>query len=251
MWPRQLPALSITNIRCFCFLTHSSIGARTGVVTCTAKNSCDHTQCAAAYKILLFTFGKYFPLWDYWAECDLRLFQHSGSELVYTNTLHSVRPFSVIRRKPSLILPLACRIPGLQAKGPQSQITMPSEKETFGELRIWIEIHLPGEGPLAKFTGNPRFHTEDSNRFRRDAESRSETTSTNSTSNSTSGLAVGSRLDQLDLHLMSNCSIERAEMIVSSCIESETEDFAVSRPFLQQGLVTIAWFPVIGWAYDI
>lgn len=192
---------------------------------------------------------------DYSAECELRLFQHSGSELVYTNTLHSVRPFSLVSRRPSLILPLACRIPGVQAKGPQYKMSMPTEKEAFGELAIWIEIHFPGQGPLSKFTNKPRFYIPqvDSNRVRREAESPSEsnTTSTNSTDTSSSSMAVGSKITNLDLHVMSNCSIGRAEMIVSNCLESETEDFAVSQPIIQQGSVTIASFPVIGWGYHL
>ncbi|XP_044213684.1 mucin-5AC-like [Thunnus albacares] len=175
---------------------------------------------------------------------------HSGSELVYTNTLKSVRPYTMVSREPSLVLPLACRIPGVQAKGPQHKISMPTEKETFGEVRFWIEFHLPGEGPLAQFTRDPklrslRFSPE---RVRREVESLSRSYSTsNSTSNSTSDFSVnstgiydtiGSRINQLDLHVMSNCSVDRAEMVVSNCMESEAEDFSVSNPILEQGCTT-------------
>ncbi|KAM8761885.1 uncharacterized protein AB9X84_006783 [Acanthopagrus schlegelii] len=172
---------------------------------------------------------------------------HSGSELVYTNTLRSVRPYTKVSRQPSLILPLACRIPGVQATGPNYKISLPSETEMFGPLRIWIEVLMPGEGPMAEFTRTPKFRSLQLSpeRSRREAESPSKidtstnSSSTNSTDNSssTSG-AVGSRITQLDLHVMSNCSIKRAEMIVSNCIESETEDFAESRPILRQGCTT-------------
>lgn len=48
---------------------------------------------------------------------------------------------------------------------------------------------------------------------------------------------VGSRIKQLDLHVMSNYSTDRAEMVVSECMESETEDFAESHPILDHGSV--------------
>lgn len=172
----------------------------------------------------------------------------SGSELVFTNTLQTVRSYSRVSREPSLVLPLACRIPGIQAKGPQYNVELPTETETFGEVEFWIEIYLPGEGPMAQFTRNPSFRLlQFPERVRREAESplpRNSTSSTNSTStgstnNSTStGLAIGSRLKQLDLHVFSNCSIDRAELLVSNCIESATEDFAVSQPILEKGCAT-------------
>ncbi|CAJ1049263.1 uncharacterized protein LOC117810388 [Xyrichtys novacula] len=207
------------------------------------------------------------------AGCGTKTVQ-SGSELVYTNTLQSVHPFTLVRRTPSLILPLACRIKGVQAKGPQYQIGIPTEKETFGEVRFWLEFYLPGEGPLAKFTRKPvlRVLRRASERTRRDVEPLSventssnttssisptyttNTTNTNTTTSSpyspsngttsnttanstglTTKMAVGSRINVLDLHVMSNCSIDRAEVLVSDCIESETEDFAVSSPILEQG----------------
>ncbi|XP_076589101.1 uncharacterized protein LOC143322081 [Chaetodon auriga] len=153
---------------------------------------------------------------------------HAGSELVYTNTLQTVHT-SIIRRQPSLTLPLACRIPGAQAKGPQYEISMPSETETFGNVEFWVEVHFPGEGPLSNFTRVPRFRSLEvaSGRLRRDL-GRSER-STNSRA------AVGSKLDKLDLHLLSNCTVDRAQMLVSNCSESETEDFAVSHPILDYG----------------
>ncbi|XP_030614653.1 mucin-5AC-like [Archocentrus centrarchus] len=158
---------------------------------------------------------------------------HSGSELVYTNTLKSVRPYTVISRQPSLILPLACRIPRAQVKGPNFSIGMPTERETFGEFRIWIEVYLPGQGPLADFTKNPKFRTNF--RVRREADSGTGSNSTNSISTSEQ---IGTRLSQLDLYVRSNTTVARADMIVNSCIESETEDFAESRPIVNQGCIT-------------
>lgn len=156
---------------------------------------------------------------------------HSGSELVYTNTLRSVRPFTMVSRKPSLILPLACRIPGAQLKGPQYQMALPSEEEVFGVLRVWVEFHPEGEGPLGDFTRTPTLRSlQPAERQRREADS------TRSIDNSTSdGLSVGDRYKFMYLQVLSNCSIERAEMVVSECLESETEDFAVSYPLLSQG----------------
>lgn len=157
---------------------------------------------------------------------------HAGSELVYTNTLKSVH-HTMISRRPSLILPLACRIPGVQVKGPQYAIGMPTERETFGEVRVWLEFHLPGQGPLARLTSTPRFRSNfpPLARFRREAGQE------NSTSNNgpQAGLELDEMVKQLDLYVMSNCSVDRAEMIVSDCMESEMENFTVSRPILEKG----------------
>lgn len=154
----------------------------------------------------------------------------------------------MVSRKPSLILPLACRIPAVQAKGPHYKIYMPTEKETFGEVKIWIEFHLPGQGPLGKFTRNPKMRVLPlpPARVRRGAHSASDNNSTNTDSNSTLP-AIGSRLDHLDLHVMSNCSISRAELIVSNCMESETEDFSDKKPILEQGSVENYSLIVVVW----
>ncbi|XP_028257571.1 mucin-3A-like [Parambassis ranga] len=189
---------------------------------------------------------------------------HAGSELVYTNTLQSVRPYTMVSRQPSLILPLACRIPAVQAKGPQYKISMPTQVETFGYVQVWIEFHLPGEGPMSKFTGSPRFlsrfqspvrvrrgaepgaeasnttssgsaNTTSTNTTSTDSANTTPTPSTNTTSTNSSGSSkpsLGSRISQLDLHLLSNCSVDRAEMIVRSCKQSATEDMASSSPIL-------------------
>ena len=223
----------------------------------TAVKRCSSVWCSVTFSLkVLFTNTLFRYMWITAVFfLMLHFFQHSGSELVYTNTLKSVRPYTKVSRQPSLILPLACRIPGVQATGPNYKISLPSETEMFGPLRIWIEVLMPGEGPMAEFTRTPKFRSLQLSpeRSRREAESPSKSdTSTNSSSanstdnsSSTSG-AVGSRITQLDLHVMSNCSIKRAEMIVSNCIESETEDFAESRPILRQGLVTINLFPAVG-----
>lgn len=153
--------------------------------------------------------------------CGTKIVQ-SGSELVYTNTLHSVKTLSVVRRKPILILPLACRIPSVQVKGPQYQMSIPTEEQTFGVLNVWIQVFQPGDGPLRNFTGNPRFRTDDvPNRVRRNVQEG----------------AVGSRFNYLDLHVMSNCSIQRAEMI-SRCVECPTDDYTNCQPIIEQGCST-------------
>lgn len=161
--------------------------------------------------------------------------------MVYTNTLQSVQPYSVVRRRPSLILPLACRIPGVQAKGPQYNLDMPMEREVFGDFAIEIQVHLPGEGPMGIFTRIPSFTIDESNpnRVRRNAKPSLQTT------DNSIRAAVGSKIDILYLHLISNCSIGRAEMKVSNCIESETEDFTTFHPIIKQGSVTVDLFPVI------
>lgn len=154
---------------------------------------------------------------------------HAGSDLVYTNVLQTVRPFTMISRQPSLVLPLACRIPKVQTKGPQHKIGMPTEREAFGDVAFWIDVYLPGEGPLARFTRTPRFRNLDSS-SRRVRRHEPEVKATDAPEE-----GPGSKIKMIDLHLMSNCSIARAEMIVSNCIESETEDFAVSHPILEKG----------------
>lgn len=132
----------------------------------------------------------------------------------------------MVSRKPSLILPLACRIPGIQVKGPQFQVNLPSEVETFGNIAITLEFYFPGEGPLSRFTRDPVLRSLQ--RVRRQL---------NNSPLSVNSKAIGDKISTLDLHVMSNTSVERAEMIVSNCLESETEDFAVSYPILEQGSV--------------
>ncbi|XP_045074079.1 uncharacterized protein LOC121566685 [Coregonus clupeaformis] len=46
---------------------------------------------------------------------------------------------------------------------------------------------------------------------------------------------TASRLDTLDLHVFSNTSLDRAELMVGKCMESETEDMADSFYILEQG----------------
>ncbi|XP_068431434.1 uncharacterized protein [Clinocottus analis] len=166
----------------------------------------------------------------------------SGSELVYTNVLKSVRAFTMVSRQPSLELPLACRIPGVQAKGPNYYLTMPSEEETFGAVEIRLEVHPPGEGPLANFTRTSKFRQLQmmNEQLQEVTESRSESNSpsdifSNKRSFASKSKVVGERITELDLQVFSNCSIDRSEMVVRDCIESETEDFATSNPILDEG----------------
>lgn len=138
----------------------------------------------------------------------------------------------MVSRRPSLVLPLACRIPGVQARGPQYEVRIPTEKEAFGEVGIWLEVHPPGEGPLGNFTRLARFRSLElaPGRARREAKS----------SDDAGSLAVGSRFTQLDLQVMSNCSIERADMLVGNCRRSETADFAQATLILEQGSVRVS-----------
>uniref|UniRef100_H3C3J3 ZP domain-containing protein n=1 Tax=Tetraodon nigroviridis TaxID=99883 RepID=H3C3J3_TETNG len=154
---------------------------------------------------------------------------HTGSELVYVNTLQSVQSSSVVVRKPSLILPLACRIPGVQAKGPVYRLNIPTETEVFGPVAFSIQLYLPGEGPFGNFTRAPRL-LDTRTRVRRDAEPPLQSAN--------GSMEAGSRIQMLYLTVMSNCSIGRAEMVVSNCIESETEDFANYNTIIHQGCLS-------------
>ncbi|KAI7802844.1 hypothetical protein IRJ41_020320, partial [Triplophysa rosa] len=143
---------------------------------------------------------------------------HLGSELLYTNTLRSVNSNSTITRDASLVLPLACRISSQQAEGPNFQIVVPSEVETFGAVSFWLEFHIPGEGPMAADTRQARLR---SSRFARTPRE----------------LHRSGQLDMLDLHVFSNCSLARAELMVGRCVESETSDFLHTRPLFSQKCV--------------
>ncbi|XP_059363036.1 uncharacterized protein LOC132101839 [Carassius carassius] len=144
---------------------------------------------------------------------------HLGSELLYTNTLRSINPNTTISRVATLILPLACRIPAQQAKGPAFKISIPEEVKTFGAVSFWLEFHLPGKGPMASKTSLPHLRSSPPVRGARE-------------------LRASDRMDMLDLHVFSNCSLARAELMVGRCVESETEDLTNARPLLNQGCVS-------------
>lgn len=144
---------------------------------------------------------------------------HLGSELLYTNTLRSINPNSTISRVATLVLPLACRIAAQQAKGPAFKISIPEEVKTFGAVSFWLEFHPPGKGPMADKTLLPRLRGPPPARAAREIRSTD-------------------LMDTLDLHVFSNCSLDRAELMVGRCVESETEDFRNSRPLLNQGCVS-------------
>ncbi|XP_065126049.2 uncharacterized protein [Paramisgurnus dabryanus] len=141
---------------------------------------------------------------------------HLGSELLYTNTLRSVNPNSTITRAASLVLPLACRIPAHQPKSPSFNISMPTEVETFGAVSFWLEFHIPGEGPMAADTRHARLRSLQPVHMARD-------------------LQRAGKTNILDLHVFSNCSLARAELMVSRCVESESKDFLHIQPLLNQG----------------
>ncbi|XP_077419173.1 uncharacterized protein LOC144050095 [Vanacampus margaritifer] len=152
---------------------------------------------------------------------------HAGTELVYTNTLKSVRLSSMISRQPSLILPLACRIPAVRARGPNFNIAVPPT--AFDNADVKIEFHLPGEGPLALYTSRPQFSSLGllPGRLRRDSASASHIR--------TSLEKLGTRIKALDLHLLSNTTLERAELSIERCVRSETDDFAERDTILENG----------------
>lgn len=91
---------------------------------------------------------------------------------------------------------------------------------------------------MAEFTRIPTFRNIflPEERVRRAVASPSET---NGPSTSSPIKDIGSRIKKLDLYVMSNCSVNRAELLVSRCVESETEDFAESRPIMDHGLVSV------------
>lgn len=109
---------------------------------------------------------------------------------------------------------------------------MPTEREAFGDVAVWIEVSMPGEGPLGNYTGNSTVGIPqgDPNRVRREAD------------RINTSMPIGSKISSLDLNVMSNCSVQRAEMIVSQCMESATEDFMQTQLVVQQGSVTINSF---------
>nr|XP_049574352.1 transaldolase isoform X3 [Syngnathus scovelli] len=152
---------------------------------------------------------------------------HAGTELVYTNTLKSVRPYSIISRRPSLIVPLACRIPAVQARGPNFNIAVPTT--VFDDADVRLEFHLPGEGPLAIYTNHPQFKPLGllPGRMRRDSAPVRHSRAFQA--------QLGSRVKELDLHLLSNTTVERAELNIKRCVQSGTDDFAENSIILENG----------------
>lgn len=113
------------------------------------------------------------------------------------------------------------------------RLNIPTEKEVFGVVTLSIKLYSPGEGPFGNFTRNPRI-LDARTRVHRDAEPPLQ-----SANNS---FKDGSRVQTLYLTVMSNCSIGRAEMVISNCIESETEDFAKANTIIHQGSVMVDSF---------
>ncbi|XP_057689716.1 uncharacterized protein LOC130914484 isoform X2 [Corythoichthys intestinalis] len=152
---------------------------------------------------------------------------HTDTELVYTNTLKSVHPSSLIRRQPSLILPLACRIPAVQARGPNFNVNIPTI--AFDNTAVRLEFHLPGEGPMWTYTSNPQFNPLEliSERVRGDASPVRHIRAVQG--------EPGSRIKELDLHLISNSTLDRSELSILRCVESATADFSKVYTILEQG----------------
>ncbi|XP_077570309.1 uncharacterized protein LOC144194848 [Stigmatopora nigra] len=150
---------------------------------------------------------------------------HIGTELVYTNTLKSVHPSSLIRRQPSLIFPLACRFPAVQARSPNFNIKIPTN--AFDNAAVRLEFYNPGEGPMAKYTRNPQFNPLEPILAQLDSSPARHIRAVQG--------QLGSRIKDLDLHLISNTTLARAEISIQRCMESETADFTQSYIFLEDG----------------
>ncbi|KAI1895629.1 hypothetical protein AGOR_G00108200 [Albula goreensis] len=140
---------------------------------------------------------------------------HLGTEMVFTNILQSVRAPSAISRLPTLLLHVTCRFPAVMVHGPHYNIAMPTEEQIFGAPRFWLEFHKPGEGPFAN-------RTQIANGAQREKRS---------------GVRSAHRLELLDLYVFSNTSLDRAELMVGSCMQSETPDFQTKHPFVAGGCV--------------
>ncbi|KAJ8248904.1 hypothetical protein GJAV_G00229020 [Gymnothorax javanicus] len=133
---------------------------------------------------------------------------HSGSDLVYTNTLRTRASDSIISRTPSLELRLSCHFPAVQVAGPHYQLANTSDEQVFGSPHFWLEVHPPGKGPLAD-------QTQDS------------------------AMAKPlEHLNMLDLYIFSNTTLARSELMVLYCEQSPTPDFKETIPLVQSGCET-------------
>ena len=154
--------------------------------------------------------------------------QHVGSELIYTNTLQSVHSDTMIRRLPSLILPLACHISPVKAKG-QYRSIIGEEEEIFGSVTFWLDFSSPDRGPFSSIMQNAT--------FRHFGISAPSTYSLQAVELPKRRFfpAAQQQVEQLDLYVMSNSRIARVELIVDNCIWSVTEDLSDPQPLLEQG----------------
>ncbi|KAJ8252018.1 hypothetical protein COCON_G00213300 [Conger conger] len=134
--------------------------------------------------------------------CGTKL-EQSGSELVYTNTLQTLLPDSPIIRAPTLVLRLSCRFPAARIGGPHFKMSPTNEEEVFGVPEFWLEFFPPGLGPESGVTQSP----------------------------------IVQRTDKIDLYIFSNTSVARAELQVSSCVQSPTMEFKTTQSFLNAGCV--------------
>ncbi|KAL2088951.1 hypothetical protein ACEWY4_015850 [Coilia grayii] len=139
---------------------------------------------------------------------------HAGSDLVYTNTLKSTGITSLITRRATLTLPLACRIKPQEAKGPRYKIAMPKEEKVFGKFTFWVEFHRPGKGPLGNLTRVRQFR-----RIPRQVRE----------------VVKVARMELLDMYVFSNSSMTRAQLMMGGCMQSKTEDFSSASPLVDSG----------------
>ncbi|XP_048829044.1 uncharacterized protein LOC125706400 isoform X2 [Brienomyrus brachyistius] len=137
---------------------------------------------------------------------------HSGSDLIYTNTLRTVNHLSTISRHPSLVLLLACRFSESLVRDNPQLVNLPTEKETFGIPHFSVEFYRPGEGPRSMGTNM-------NTRQRR----------------ARASVQRAGRVDVLDMYVYSNCSVGRAELIVQTCVMSSTPTFEVTQPIIEDG----------------
>ncbi|XP_068173183.1 uncharacterized protein [Antennarius striatus] len=122
---------------------------------------------------------------------------NTNSELIFTNTLRSALPTTVITRQQLLMFPLACRLPQILATGPPYNVSLPSELEVFGEVEVRIIITLP----------------EPATRLQRQT----------------------AMIDMLDVTVTADSLAQDAQLVVSNCIMSETADFAQFVPIVERG----------------
>ncbi|CAL8243999.1 unnamed protein product [Lota lota] len=155
---------------------------------------------------------------------------HVGSELIYTNTLQSVHSDTMIRRLPSLILPLACHISPVKAKGQYKSI-IGTEEEIFGRVTFWLNFSLPDRGPFSSIMRNATFrHLRSLSPSRKAGQ-----VVVLPEPKRRVFPAAQQQVEQLDLYVMSNSKKTKVELMVDNCTWSVTEDLSDPQPLFKQG----------------
>ncbi|XP_056464401.1 uncharacterized protein LOC130403896 [Gadus chalcogrammus] len=157
---------------------------------------------------------------------------HVGSVLIYTNTLQSMHSDTMIRRLPSLILPLACHISPVKAQG-QYRSIIGEEEQIFGSVSFWLNFSLPDHGPFSSIMQNATFR-----HLRIPTPTRYALQAVELQRPKRRLFpAAQPQVEQLDLYVMSNYRKGRAELFVENCIWSVTEDLSDPQTLLEQGCV--------------